>query len=45
MKLFSCAHCGNTVYFENAVCERCGHQLGYLPDRSVLVSLVEERAA
>ncbi|WP_375599539.1 putative zinc-binding metallopeptidase [Devosia sp. Naph2] len=42
MKLFSCTHCGNTVYFENAVCERCGHQLGYLPDRSVLVSLVED---
>lgn len=42
MKLFSCTHCGNTVYFENAVCERCGHQLGYLPDRSALVSLVED---
>ena len=42
MKLFSCTHCGNTVYFENAVCERCGHQLGYLPERSALVSLVED---
>lgn len=42
MKLFSCTHCGNTVYFENAVCERCSHQLGYLPHRAQLVSLVED---
>lgn len=42
MKLFVCDHCGNTVYFENAVCERCGHQLGYLSDRNALVSLVED---
>lgn len=39
MKLFVCDHCGNTVYFENASCERCGRQLGYLPDRNALVSL------
>lgn len=42
MKLFSCDHCGNTIYFENALCEHCGHQLGYLPQRSALVSLVED---
>lgn len=42
MKLFSCSHCGNTVYFENAVCERCGHQLGFLPHEARLVSLVED---
>ena len=41
MKLFSCDHCGNTVYFENAVCERCGHGLGYRADRNALISLVE----
>lgn len=39
MKLFVCDHCGNTVYFENAMCERCGHQLGYIPDKNALVSL------
>lgn len=39
MKLFVCDHCGNTLYFENARCERCGHQLGYLPHRNALVSL------
>jgi hypothetical protein len=42
MKLFSCTHCGNTVYFENATCERCGHQLGFLPRQARLVSLVED---
>lgn len=42
MKLFACTHCGNTVYFENAICERCGHQLGFLPRQAALVSLVED---
>ncbi|QQR37226.1 putative zinc-binding peptidase [Devosia oryziradicis] len=42
MKLFVCDHCGNTIYFENALCERCGHQLGYLPEHNALVSLVED---
>jgi hypothetical protein len=42
MKLFVCDHCGNTIYFENARCERCGHQLGYLPEHNALVSLVED---
>ncbi|WP_338720854.1 putative zinc-binding peptidase [Devosia sp. XK-2] len=42
MKLFSCSHCGNTVYFDNAICERCGHQLGFLPGPARLVSLVED---
>jgi hypothetical protein len=41
MKLFNCDHCGNTIYFENAVCEVCGHQLGYIPDKNALVSLVQ----
>ena len=45
MRLFVCDHCGNTVYFENAVCERCGHQLGYLPDHNALVSLTPSNGA
>lgn len=45
MKLFSCDHCGNTVYFENAVCERCGHALGYLPQENALVSLEADNGA
>ncbi|WP_193334732.1 zinc-binding metallopeptidase family protein [Devosia beringensis] len=42
MKLFACDHCGNTVYFENASCERCGHTLGYRSDKNALVSLVQQ---
>ncbi|MDV3253115.1 putative zinc-binding peptidase [Devosia sp. BK] len=39
MQLFSCDHCGNTIYFENNLCEHCGHALGYLPEENALVSL------
>jgi hypothetical protein len=39
MKLFECQHCGQLLYFENTRCERCGHVLGYLPDREDLVTL------
>lgn len=42
MKLFVCDHCGNTVYFENAVCERCGHELGYIPHHNALISLIPD---
>jgi hypothetical protein len=36
MKLFRCEHCGQVLHFENTVCERCSHRLGYLPERNVL---------
>lgn len=45
MKLFSCDHCGNTVYFDNAHCEQCGHRLGYVPEANALVSLDAEDGA
>lgn len=45
MKLFTCDHCGNTIYFENAVCERCGHALGYAPAYNALVSLTDDNGA
>ena len=32
MKLFECQVCGQTLYFENTKCERCGHRLGYLAE-------------
>lgn len=41
MQLFICDHCNNTVYFENDRCEHCGHRLGFLPQRHVMVSLDE----
>jgi hypothetical protein len=39
MKLFKCQSCGQVLYFENRACGRCGHRLGYLPDRETLSAL------
>ena len=36
MKLFDCQVCGQTLYFENTVCEKCGHRLGYLAEEQDL---------
>ncbi|WP_018882747.1 MULTISPECIES: putative zinc-binding metallopeptidase [unclassified Thioalkalivibrio] len=33
MQLFECEFCGQGVYFDNTYCTRCGHRLGFLPDR------------
>jgi hypothetical protein len=32
MRTFHCDHCNSPVYFDNTVCNRCGHTLGVLPD-------------
>lgn len=39
MKLFSCQHCANLLYFENTACTSCGYRLGYLPEDEVLTAL------
>ena len=39
MRIFSCGNCGQLVFFENLRCERCGTELGFLPDRLALVAL------
>jgi len=39
MKLFRCGACDQIVHFENSVCTRCGHALGYLPERGALAAL------
>ena len=39
MKLFTCANCGQVLFFENTLCERCGHRLAYLPESNVLSAL------
>ena len=39
MKLFRCDHCSNIIYFENTVCEHCGHTLGYWHETNMMVSL------
>lgn len=33
MKLFSCGACGQTLYFHNVQCTRCGNLLGFVPQR------------
>ena len=39
MQLFECQNCGQTLYFENRSCERCGHRLGYIAARQSLEAL------
>lgn len=39
MKLFECQNCGQLLYFENIVCEKCHHSVGYLPQASRLLTL------
>lgn len=40
MRNYSCSNCGNTVYFENVECVRCGSALGF--DASSLAMLALE---
>lgn len=42
MKLFECQNCGQPIYFENTVCERCGLRLGFLPGLARLTALKPE---
>ena len=39
MKLFKCQNCGQILYFENSVCEKCSHSLGYDPTMARLLAL------
>lgn len=39
MRLFNCGHCGQRLYFENVVCERCAAPLGFVPETLQLASL------
>ena len=39
MKLFMCPSCNQVLYFENTLCERCGHRLAYVPELQLLSSL------
>ncbi len=39
MRLFNCSRCGNLLYFDNVVCNRCEAVLGFLPDPMQLVAL------
>ncbi len=44
MKLFDCQICGQTLSFENARCEGCGHRLGFVPEELDLHAVVEAEA-
>jgi hypothetical protein len=39
MRVFHCDHCGKLVFFENTLCENCGHRLAYVPELRRIVSL------
>jgi hypothetical protein len=39
MRLFTCSACGQTLYFENSQCTRCGRPLAFLPDRGLLATV------
>ncbi|WP_020178711.1 putative zinc-binding peptidase [Methylopila sp. M107] len=39
MRLFACPSCSQVVYFENVVCERCNHALGYEPHSNAMLAL------
>jgi len=39
MKLFTCSACQQVLFFENVVCNSCGHALAYLPDRRLVSAL------
>lgn len=39
MRLFSCQSCSQILFFENTICERCRHTLGFWPDDEVLTAL------
>lgn len=42
MKLYTCQNCGQLLFFENTVCEKCGHRLGFLPETTTLSALEPE---
>ena len=44
MKIFACQNCSQMLFFENRVCGRCGHRLGFLPDAGELSALEPEQA-
>jgi hypothetical protein len=32
MTLFKCQHCGQLLYFENSICEKCSRRLGFISE-------------
>jgi hypothetical protein len=42
MRLFTCPHCSQVLYFENTRCERCGFSIGYAPDAFAMLARESE---
>jgi hypothetical protein len=42
MRLFKCQACGQILHFENILCEKCGHRLGYLPAATTMSAIEPE---
>lgn len=42
MKLFKCQACGQLLYFENLLCEKSHHRLGFIPQIGTLSALEPE---
>jgi hypothetical protein len=42
MKVFECQKCGQLLYFDNNLCEKCGCSLGYVSDAARLLSLQDD---
>lgn len=42
MRLFRCAACEQLLYFENRLCVKCGHDLGYVPETHELAAIEPE---
>jgi hypothetical protein len=42
VKLFTCKHCGQVLYFENSQCEKCHYSLGFEPTQRELLPLLAE---
>jgi hypothetical protein len=40
MKLFKCQACQQILYFENTVCVKSQHRLGFIPDQATLTALL-----
>jgi hypothetical protein len=38
VKIFTCGSCGQTMYFHNVSCTRCGHLLGFAPESLTLAA-------
>jgi hypothetical protein len=39
MKIYTCSHCGNPLYFENNKCLACGRAVGFDPQTLAMVTL------